>query len=46
VTDYSGKPWVLGSRSMIASNGRPSLHRGLQEAISLARGSNNVPAAT
>ncbi|MFN8495115.1 MAG: inositol monophosphatase family protein [Caldilineaceae bacterium] len=37
VTDYNGKEWSLLSRSAIASNGRPNLHRELLEGVQQAR---------
>src|SRR5207244_2211509 len=33
VTDYDGQPWRLTSRSVVASNGQPQLHRELLEGI-------------
>lgn len=37
VTDYLGRPWQLTSRSLIASNGQPSLHPDLVTGIQIAR---------
>ncbi len=37
VTDYLGRPWLLTSRSLIASNGQPSLHAALVDGIQTAR---------
>jgi myo-inositol-1(or 4)-monophosphatase len=37
VTDYLGRPWQLTSRSLIASNGQPSLHPTLVSGIQTAR---------
>jgi myo-inositol-1(or 4)-monophosphatase len=37
VTDYLGRPWQLTSRSLIASNGQPTLHTALLTGIQTAR---------
>ncbi|HXF64860.1 MAG TPA: inositol monophosphatase family protein [Caldilineaceae bacterium] len=37
VTDYSGQPWRLRSKTLIASNGQPALHAALVEGIRSAR---------
>lgn len=37
VTDYSGAPWQLTSKSLLASNGQPALHEALLEGIYSAR---------
>ena len=37
VTDYLGRPWQLTSRSLIASNGQPTLHPTLVAGIQSAR---------
>jgi myo-inositol-1(or 4)-monophosphatase len=37
VTDYLGRPWQLTSRTLIASNGQPSLHEALVTGIQNAR---------
>ena len=37
VTDYLGRPWQLTSRSLIASNGQPTLHAALLTGIQTAR---------
>ncbi|MCC6169875.1 MAG: inositol monophosphatase [Caldilineaceae bacterium] len=37
VTDYSGAPWQLTSKTLVASNGRPALHAALLEGIQQAR---------
>ncbi len=37
VTDYTGTPWTLTSRSLIASNGQPALHNALMAGIHTAR---------
>ena len=37
VTDYAGRPWTLGSRTLVASNGQPALHQALLEGIQQAR---------
>jgi myo-inositol-1(or 4)-monophosphatase len=44
VTDYAGKTWELGDQSMIASNGQPAVHRGIQETIAITRASNGLAA--
>jgi myo-inositol-1(or 4)-monophosphatase len=42
VSDYLGRPWQLTSRSIIASNGQPTLHAALVAAIAEARRSLSV----
>ncbi|MCC6457593.1 MAG: inositol monophosphatase [Caldilineaceae bacterium] len=37
VTEYSGDPWQLTSKSLIATNGQPDLHRALVTSINTAR---------
>lgn len=37
VTDYQGRPWQITSRSLIASNGQPTLQTALVEGIQTAR---------
>lgn len=37
VTDYQGRPWQITSRSLIASNGQPTLHAALVTGIQTAR---------
>jgi myo-inositol-1(or 4)-monophosphatase len=37
VTDYLGRPWQLTSRSLIASNGNPTLHTAMLTGIQKAR---------
>ena len=44
VTDYAGNPWHLGSRNLIASNGRPGVHRAIVDAIAAARAAQGFAA--
>lgn len=37
VTDYSGAPWQLTSKTLLASNGQPALHAALLDGIYTAR---------
>ena len=37
VTDYQGADWTITSQTLIASNGRPALHRALLDGIHAAR---------
>jgi myo-inositol-1(or 4)-monophosphatase len=37
VTDYSGRPWRLRSKTLVASNGQPALHEALLAGIHHAR---------
>ncbi len=38
VTDYQGGDWTIFSQTLVASNGRPTLHRALLDGIRTARG--------
>jgi myo-inositol-1(or 4)-monophosphatase len=42
VTDYMGRPWQLTSRSLIASNGQPTLHEAMISGVQNARKSVKI----